>query len=332
MKEKNKKTQSLEDTLQDIRSSFGEESIMTLSEKPNVDIDAIGSGSVGLDHALGIGGFPRGRVVEIYGPEASGKTTMALHVVANAQKAGGIAAYIDAEHALDPQYAKRIGVDISKLLISQPNGGEEALQITEKLVRGGQVAVVVIDSVAALTPRSEIEGQIGDAQMGAQARLMSQALRMLTASIANTNTLVVFINQIRSNIGGYGNPETTAGGRALKFYASVRIDIRRIATIKTGDTAIGSHVKVKVVKNKVAPPFREAEFDIIYNEGISREGEILILGEQLKVIEKGGGAIYTYGGVKLGRGYDATRQYLKENPEVAEHIAKDILASHPTEI
>lgn len=323
-----KKTKAtLKDTVADIKKRFGADSIMTLNEKPDVDVDVIPTGSVGLDHALGIGGLPRGRIVEIFGPEASGKTTLALHVVAEAQKLGGACAYIDAEHALDPQYAKRLGVKTDELLISQPNGGEDALQITDALVRGGTIAVVVVDSVAALTPKSEIDGQIGDVSMGAQARLMSQACRMLTSAISNTNTLVIFINQIRTNIGGYGNPETTAGGRALKFYASVRIDIRRTATIKVGDTATGSAVKVKVVKNKVSAPFRDAEFQIIYNEGISRQGEILTLGEALKVVEKSG-ATYTYGSQRLGVGYDKSRQFLKDNPEIAEKIVKDIHSSH----
>lgn len=315
------------DTIGDIKKRFGSDSIMTLNEKPDVDVDVIPTGSVGLDHALGIGGLPRGRIVEIFGPEASGKTTLSLHVVAEAQKLGGVCAYVDAEHALDPQYAKRLGVKTEELFISQPNGGEDALQITQALVKDGTIAVVVVDSVAALTPKSEIDGQIGDTQMGAQARLMSQACRMLMASIAKTNTLVIFINQIRTNIGGYGSPETTAGGRALKFYASVRIDIRRTATIKVGDTATGSAVKAKVVKNKVSAPFRDAEFQIIYNEGISRTGEILTLGEALKIVEKNG-ASYTYGEQRLGVGYEKARQFLKENPLVAEAIVKDITNSH----
>lgn len=319
---------NLKDTLDGIRKRFGAESVMTLDEKPNVDVDVISTGSVGLDHALGVGGLPRGRIIEIFGPEASGKTTLALHVVAEAQQRGLVAAYVDAEHALDPKYASNIGVAIKDLLISQPNGGEEALQITDAMVRGGAIGVVVIDSVAALTPKSEIDGQIGDMQMGAQARLMSQAMRMLTASIARTSTLVIFINQIRTNIGGYGNPETTAGGRALKFYASVRLDIRRTATLKSGDTVIGSQSKVKVVKNKVAAPFRETEFQIIYGEGISKSGEILTLGENLKIISKSG-SHYSYGEHKLGNGYDASRKFLRDNPLVADAIVEDIRKASP---
>jgi len=326
MKKKESKSK-LAETLDSIRKTFGQESVMMLGDKPNLDIDVIPTGSVGLDHALGIGGLPRGRIIEIFGPEASGKTTLALHIVAEAQKLGGACAYVDAEHALDPKYARNIGVKTEELVISQPNGGEEALRITDALVRSGTIAVVVIDSVAALTPKSEIDGQIGDTQMGAQARLMSQAMRMLTGTISKTNTLVIFINQIRTNIGGYGNPETTAGGRALKFYASVRIDIRRIATIKKGDQSIGSDVRVKVVKNKVAAPFRQCEFQIIFNEGISRHGEILTMGEALKIIVKNG-ATYTYGDTRLGIGYDKSRQFLQENPKIAEAIAKDIRTSH----
>lgn len=327
MKKKAETKTKLSNTIDEIRSRFGQESVMMLNEKPNLDIDVISTGSVGLDHALGIGGLPRGRIIEIFGPEASGKTTLALHIVAEAQKLGGACAFIDAEHALDPQYARRIGVQTQDLIISQPNGGEEALQIVDAFVKGGAVAVVVIDSVAALTPKSEIDGQIGDTSMGAQARLMSQAMRMLTGSISRTNTLVIFINQIRTNIGGYGNPETTAGGRALKFYASVRIDIRRLATIKTGDRAMGSEVRAKVVKNKVAAPFRQCEFQILFNEGISRHGEILTLAESLKVVVKNG-ATYTYGDARLGVGYDKSRQFLKDNPIIADMIVKDIHASH----
>lgn len=327
MKKKPDQKSKLAHTMDEIRSRFGQESVMMLNEKPNLDIDVIPTGSVGLDHALGIGGLPRGRIIEIFGPEASGKTTLALHIVAEAQKLGGACAFIDAEHALDPQYARRIGVQTQDLIISQPNGGEEALQIVDAFVKGGGVAVVVIDSVAALTPKSEIDGQIGDTSMGAQARLMSQAMRMLTGSISRTNTLVIFINQIRTNIGGYGNPETTAGGRALKFYASVRIDIRRLATIKTGDRAMGSEVRAKVVKNKVAAPFRQCEFQILFNEGISRHGEILTLAESLKVVVKNG-ATYSYGDTRLGVGYDKSRQFIKDNPTIASAIVKDIHASH----
>lgn len=320
----------LADTLDAIRKTFGQESVMMLNDKPNLDLDVIPTGSVGLDHALGIGGLPRGRIIEIFGPESSGKTTLALHIVAEAQKLGGACAYVDAEHALDPKYARNIGVKTEELVISQPNGGEEALRITDALVRSGAIAVVVIDSVAALTPKSEIDGQIGDTQMGAQARMMSQAMRMLTGSISKTNTLVIFINQIRMNIGGYGNPETTAGGRALKFYASVRLDIRRLATIKVGDKSVGSQVRVKVVKNKVSAPFRICEFQIIFNEGISRDGEILTMGESLKVVTKTG-SHYSYGETKLGNGYDASRKFLKDNPKIADAIAHDIRTSH-TEI
>lgn len=326
MNEKSKKPK-LSDTLAAIKKRFGSESVMMLNDKPNVDVDVLPTGSISLDRALGVGGLPRGRIIEIFGPEASGKTTLSLHVVAEAQKKGGTCVYIDAEHALDPQYAKHIGVDTDKLIISQPNGGEEALQICDHFVKDGTAAVVVIDSVAALTPRSEIDGQIGDMSMGGQARLMSQAMRMLTGNIARTNTIVIFINQIRTNIGGYGNPETTAGGRALKFYASVRIDVRRTATIKTGDEVIGSQIKAKVVKNKVAAPFRYAEFQILYNEGISRCGEILTLGELLKVVEKSG-SHYSYGDTKLGNGYDASRKFLKENPKIADAIADDIRKVH----
>lgn len=324
---KSKKT--IKDTIDSIKQKFGNESIMMLDDKPNIDVDVIPTGSVGLDHALGVGGLPRGRVVEIYGPESSGKTTLALHIVAEAQKLGGSCAFIDAEHALDPKYAKNIGVKTSELIISQPNSGEEALQITQSMVRDGTVAVVVIDSVAALTPRAEIEGCIGDAQMASQARLMSQALRMMTGLIAKSNTLVIFINQIRTNIGGYGNPETTAGGRALKFYTSVRLDIRRTATIKKGDVAMGSQIRVKVVKNKIAAPFRTAEFQIIYNEGISREGEIVTLGERLKVISRSG-SHYSYGDIKLGNGYDASRQFLKDgnNHKITTRIVLDIKNCH----
>jgi len=321
------KKPKLSDTLATIKKRFGSESVMMLNEKPSVDIDTIPTGSIGLDRALGVGGLPRGRIVEIFGPEASGKTTLALHVIAEAQRKGGMCVFIDAEHALDPLYAKRIGVVTEELVISQPNGGEEALQIVQQFVKDGTVSVVVVDSVAALTPRSEIDGQIGDMSMGAQARLMSQAMRMLTGEISRTNTLVIFINQIRTNIGGYGNPETTAGGRALKFYASVRIDIRRTAVIKSGDESIGSQSKAKVVKNKVAAPFREAEFQIMYGEGISKAGEILTLGEMLKVVEKSG-SHYSYGDTKLGNGYDASRKFLRENTTVMDMIADEIRKIH----
>jgi len=319
-------TGAINDAMDAIRTKFGEDSIMKLGEKPKVNVNAIPTGSIGLDAALGIGGMPRGRIVEIFGPESSGKTTLALHVVAEAQKLGGICAYIDAEHAMDPQYAGRIGVKIDDLLISQPDTGEQALEIVESLIRTGKMDVVVIDSVAALTPRAEIEGDMGAHHMGAQARLMSQALRKLTAIVAKSKTTVIFINQIRMQIGVmFGNPETTPGGKALKFYASVRLDIRRIAQIKKGEEVMGGRVRVKVVKNKVAAPFRQTEFDLMYNEGISQEGEIIALGEKMELLQKSGSS-YSYGEVKLGRGYDATRQFLKENASVRNDILKQIQA------
>ncbi|OHA83564.1 MAG: recombinase RecA [Candidatus Yonathbacteria bacterium RIFOXYC1_FULL_52_10] len=307
-----------------IQAKFGEGSIMKLGEKPKVNIDSISTGSIGLDFALGVGGLPRGRIIEIYGPESSGKTTLTLHVVAEAQKKGGICAFIDAEHAMDPEYARKLGVKIDELLISQPDTGEQALEITESLVRSGKIDVVVIDSVAALTPKDEIEGEMGAHHVGKQARLMSQALRKLTAIVDKSNTIVIFINQIRMQIGVmFGNPETTPGGKALKFYTSVRIDIRRIAQIKKGDDVIGSRTRAKVVKNKVAAPFKMAEFDLIHNEGISQEGEILSLGEKTGVLTKGASA-YAYGEVKIGRGYDSARVFLKENPKIRTEILKDI--------
>jgi recombination protein RecA len=314
----------IEDTLRDIRAKFGDDSIMKLGEKPRVDVNAISTGSIGLDAALGVGGLPRGRIVEIFGPESSGKTTLALHVVAEAQKLGGICAYIDAEHAMDPEYAKKLGVKINELLISQPDTGEQGLEIVESLVRSGKMDVIVIDSVAALTPKDEIEGDMGAQHMGKQARLMSQALRKLTAIVARSKTIVIFINQIRMQIGVmFGNPETTPGGKALKFYTSVRLDIRRIAQIKKGEEIMGGRVRVKVVKNKVAAPFRQTEFDLMYNEGISREGEIIALGEKYGIMSKSGTS-YSFGEEKLGRGYDATRQYLKENKKIADEILKEI--------
>ena len=300
---------------------------MKLGDRPKVSVDAIPTGSIGIDWALGIGGFPRGRIIEVFGPESSGKTTLALHAVAEAQKKGGIAAFIDAEHALDPEYAKRIGVKIDDLLISQPDTGEQALEIVESLVRSGKIDIIVIDSVAALTPKDEIEGDMGAMHVGKQARLMSQALRKLTAIVARTKTVVIFINQIRMQIGVmFGNPETTTGGKALKFYTSVRLDIRRIAQIKKGDEVMGGRHRVKVVKNKVAAPFRQTEFDLLYNEGISREGELLALGEKQGVVEKSG-ASYSFGEHKLGRGYDAARTYLSENKKVANEILKEIRKS-----
>lgn len=313
---------TIADTIAEIKSRFGDESIMKLGEKPKVDMDVIPTGSIGLDAALGVGGLPRGRIIEIFGPESSGKTTLALHVIAEAQKKGGVCAYIDAEHAMDPDYAGRLGVNINQLLISQPDAGEQALEITESLVRSGKIDVIVIDSVAALTPKDEIEGDMGAQHVGKQARLMSQALRKLTAIVAKSKTIVIFINQIRMQIGVmFGNPETTPGGKALKFYTSIRLDIRRIAQIKKGEDVMGGRVRVKVVKNKVAAPFRQTEFDLMYNEGISLEGEMIALGENMKIITKSGSS-YAYGEVKLGRGYDATRQFLKENAEIKAEILK----------
>jgi len=330
----------LEDTLKAIQTKFGEGAIMKMGDTPRVDINVIPTGSLGLDMALGVGGIPRGRIIEIFGPESSGKTTLASHIVAEAQKLGGICAYIDAEHAMDPEYTKKLGVKINDLLVSQPDTGEQALEIVESLVRSGKIDVIVVDSVAALTPKDEIEGDMGAYHVGKQARLMSQALRKLTAIVSKSKTVVIFINQIRMQIGVmFGNPETTPGGKALKFYTSVRLDIRKIAQIKKGDEVVGSRTRVKVVKNKVAAPFKQTEFDIIYNEGISKEGEIIALGEKFKILEKSGNS-YSYlpGGegkesssakatadkVKLGVGYDATRTFLKENPKIAEQILKEI--------
>ncbi len=320
------------ETLRSIKTKFGDDSIMTLSSTHKVDVDAISSGSIGLDEALGIGGYPRGRIIEIFGPESSGKTTLSLHAVAEAQKLGGICAFIDAEHAMDPQYAQNLGVKLDELLISQPDTGEQALEIVESLVRSGKIDVIVIDSVAALTPKDEIEGEMGAHHVGKQARLMSQALRKLTSIVAKSNTVVIFINQIRMQIGVmFGNPETTPGGKALKFYTSVRLDIRRIAQIKKGEEVVGGRHRVKVVKNKVAAPFKATEFDLIYNEGISREGELLALGEKYGFIKKSG-ASYSYlppGGdasaeVKLGRGYDATRTALRGDKKLMNELLKHI--------
>ncbi|MEK7501296.1 MAG: recombinase RecA [Patescibacteria group bacterium] len=317
---------SIENALDAIRTKFGDEAIMKLGDRPKVGVNAIPTGSLGLDWALGIGGLPRGRIVEIFGPESSGKTTLALHAVAEAQKRGGVCAYIDAEHAMDPDYAKRLGVKIDELLISQPDTGEQALDIVDSLVRTGKIDIIVIDSVAALTPRAEIEGDMGAYHVGTQARLMSQALRKLTAIVAKSKTIVIFINQIRMQIGVmFGNPETTPGGKALKFYCSVRLDIRRIAQIKKGEEIMGGRVRVKVVKNKVAAPFKQTEFDLMYNEGISHEGEIIALGEKFGIVSKSG-ASYSYGEEKLGRGYDATRQFLKENTKVSDEILGKIRA------
>jgi len=315
------KSKALQAALAQIEKQFGKGSIMKMGEGLAIDdIQTVSTGSLGLDIALGIGGLPRGRVVEVYGPESSGKTTLCLHIVAEIQKAGGVAAYIDAENALDPGYAAKLGVNVPDLLISQPDTGEQGLEITDMLVRSGGVDCIVIDSVAALTPRAEIEGEMGDQLPGLQARLMSQALRKLTANIKRTNTLVIFINQIRMKIGVmFGNPETTTGGNALKFYASVRMDIRRTGAIKKGDEVIGNETKVKVVKNKVAPPFREARFDILYGEGISRQGEIVELGVEHKIVEKSG-AWYAYKGEKIGQGKDNAREFLREHPEIAVEI------------
>lgn len=322
------KSKALAAVLSQIEKQFGKGSIMRMGDGDiGEDVQAVSTGSLGLDIALGIGGLPRGRIVEIYGPESSGKTTLTLSVIAQMQKMGGTAAFIDAEHALDPQYAAKLGVNVPDLLISQPDTGEQALEIADSLVRSGAVDIVVVDSVAALTPRAEIEGEMGDSHMGLQARLMSQALRKLTGNIKRTNTLVIFINQIRMKIGVmFGNPETTTGGNALKFYASVRLDIRRTGAIKKGDEITGSETRVKVIKNKVAPPFKQAEFDILYGEGISREGEIIELGVNAKLVEKAG-AWYSYNGEKIGQGKDNAREFLRENPEIANEIDAKIRAN-----
>ncbi len=321
------KSKALAAALSQIEKQFGKGSIMRLGDSEVAqDIEVVSTGSLGLDIALGVGGLPRGRIVEIFGPESSGKTTLALQVIAEVQKMGGTAAFVDAEHALDPLYAQKLGVDVPNILISQPDTGEQALEIADMLVRSGSVDVVVIDSVAALTPKAEIEGEMGDSHMGLQARLMSQALRKLTANIKRTNTLVIFINQIRMKIGVmFGNPETTTGGNALKFYASVRLDIRRTGAIKKGEEVIGNETRVKVVKNKVSPPFKQAEFDILYGEGISREGEIIELGVQQKLIDKAG-AWYSYNGEKIGQGKDNVREFLRANPELSHEIEAKIRA------
>ncbi|MDX1572651.1 MAG: recombinase RecA [Methylophaga sp.] len=321
------KKKALGVALGQIEKQFGKGAVMRLGDgSASRDIDAVSTGSIGLDVALGIGGLPRGRVVEIYGPESSGKTTLTLHAIAEMQKLGGTAAFVDAEHALDPLYAEKLGVNIDDLLVSQPDTGEQALEITDMLVRSGAVDIVVVDSVAALTPKAEIEGDMGDSHMGLQARLMSQALRKLTANIKRSNTLVIFINQIRMKIGVmFGNPETTTGGNALKFYASVRLDIRRIGAIKKGDEILGNETRVKVVKNKVAPPFKQVEFDILYGEGISREGELIDLGVNENIVEKSG-AWYSYDSNRIGQGKDNVRQFLKENPAIANDIEAKIRA------
>lgn len=320
------KDKALDAALSQIERAFGKGSIMRLGQNPNVDIEAISTGSLGIDIALGIGGLPKGRIIEIYGPESSGKTTLALSVIAQSQKKGGTCAFIDAEHALDPSYAKKIGVDIDNLLISQPDAGEQALEIADTLVRSGAIDVLVVDSVAALVPKAELEGEMGDSHMGLQARLMSQALRKLTSTVSRSNTLIIFINQIRMKIGVmFGNPETTTGGNALKFYASVRIDIRRIGSIKDKEDVIGSQTRVKIVKNKVAPPFKIVDFDIMYGEGISKTGELIDLGVKAGIVEKAG-AWFSYKGEKLGQGRENAKLFLKENPAVAEEIENKIRA------
>jgi recombination protein RecA len=314
------KQKALDAALGQIERAFGKGSIMRLGSRPNIDADVVSSGSLGLDIALGIGGLPKGRVVEIFGPESSGKTTLALHVVAETQKAGGTCAFVDAEHALDPSYARKLGVDVDELLISQPDAGEQALEIADTLVRSGAIDVLVIDSVAALVPRAELEGEMGDSHVGLQARLMSQALRKLTSSISRSNTMVVFINQIRLKIGVmFGNPETTTGGNALKFYSSVRLDIRRIGAIKDRDNVVGNQTRVKVVKNKLAPPFKTVEFDIMYGEGISKTGELLDLGVQANVVDKAG-AWFSYDGQRIGQGRENAKGFLRQHPEIADAI------------
>jgi recombination protein RecA len=334
LKERNK---AIDIAVGQIEKQFGKGSIMRLGQRNAVTpIGAISTGSISIDYALGIGGLPRGRVTEIYGPESSGKTTLALQVIAEAQKTGGLAAFVDAEHALDAQYAQKLGVDLENLLVSQPDNGEQALEIVEVLIRSNSVDVVVVDSVAALVPKAEIEGEMGEAQMGLQARLMSQALRKLTGVVSKSNTTLIFINQLREKIGVmFGNPETTTGGRALKFYASVRIDIRRIASIKDGDQVIGGRTRVKVVKNKVAPPFREAEFDVMYGEGISREGDLLDLSVEKRIVEKSG-AWFAYGGERLGQGRENAKQFLRDNPDVRraidERVRKELGLSREAEV
>jgi recombination protein RecA len=324
--DKSERQKSIDQALKEIRTKFGDESIATYGSGAPQKIAAISTGSIGLDAALGVGGLPCGRIIEIFGPESSGKTTLALHSIAEAQKAGGVAAFVDAEHALDPEYARRIGVKLSELLISQPDTGEQALDIVESLVRSGNVDIIVIDSVAALTPKDEIEGEMGQQHVGKQARLMSQALRKLTAIVSRSKTIVIFINQIRMQIGVmFGNPETTPGGKALKFYTSVRLDIRRIASIKKGEEVVGGRVRVKVVKNKVAAPFKTTEFDLLYNEGISREGELIALGEKYELVAKSG-ATYKMGETKLGVGYDAARTFLRDNKDVSKELLKQIKA------
>jgi recombination protein RecA len=323
--ERQERLKALDVAVGQIEKQFGKGAIMRLGQRNTISpVATISTGAISIDYALGIGGVPRGRVVEIFGPESSGKTTLALQVIADAQKAGGLAAFVDAEHALDAEYARKLGVDIDNLLVSQPDNGEQALEIVEVLIRSGSVDVVVVDSVAALVPRAEIEGEMGEAQMGLQARLMSQALRKLTGAISKSKTVLIFINQLREKIGVmFGNPETTTGGRALKFYASVRIDIRRIGAIKDGDTVIGGRTRVKVVKNKMAPPFREAEFDIVYGEGVSREGDLLDLAVERKIVEKSG-AWFAYGGERLGQGRENVKAFLKEHPDIRAAIDEKV--------
>jgi recombination protein RecA len=322
------KLKALQMTMDKIEKSYGKGSIMRMGDKPVDDVSSIHSGSIGLDIAMGIGGYPKGRVIEIFGPESSGKTTLAIHAIAESQKLGGIAAIIDAEHAFDPTYAQKLGVDIDELLISQPDNGEQALEIADSLIRSGAIDIIVIDSVAALTPKAEIEGEMGDSKMGLQARLMSQALRKLTANISKTKTCVIFINQLREKIGVmFGNPETTTGGNALKFYASMRLDIRRIGQLKEGEDIQGSRTRVKVVKNKVAPPFRKAEFDILYGEGISKIGEIIDLGVEMNLIKKAG-SWFSYGDTKLGQGREGVKSILKDNPELLEEVEAKIIQNY----
>ncbi|TDE47200.1 recombinase RecA [Flavobacterium rhamnosiphilum] len=324
--EKESKLKALQLTLDKLDKTYGKGTVMKMGDKAIEEVETISSGSLGIDLALGVGGYPRGRIIEIYGPESSGKTTLTLHAIAEAQKAGGIAAFIDAEHAFDRNYAEKLGVDIENLIISQPDNGEQALEIAENLIRSGAIDIVVIDSVAALTPKSEIEGEMGDSKMGLHARLMSQALRKLTGTISKTNCTVFFINQLREKIGVmFGNPETTTGGNALKFYASVRLDIRRSTQIKDGDNVLGNRTKVKVVKNKVAPPFKIAEFDIMYGEGISKTGEILDLAVEFEIIKKAG-SWFSYGETKLGQGRDAVKSLIKDNPELADELEAKIKA------
>lgn len=327
MNDKDAKKEALQLVLDKMDKTYGKGMVMKMGDAPVMDVEVIPTGSIGMDLAFGVGGYPRGRIIEIFGPESSGKTTLTLHAIAECQKQGGIAAFIDAEHAFDRFYAEKLGVDIENLIISQPDNGEQALEITDNLVRSSAVDLIVVDSVAALTPKSEIEGGMGDSSMGLQARLMSQAMRKLTGSIGKTNCVVIFINQLREKIGVmFGNPETTTGGNALKFYASVRVDIRRGKQIKSADTVMGNHTKIKVVKNKVAPPFRVAEFDIMYGEGISKIGEILDLGVELGIVKKSG-AWFSYGNIKLGQGRDASKNLLKDNEELAEELEEKIVTT-----